>query len=511
MASVGQTTPGASEMPESESLDDLMANVEGLLEGLPSSIGNSQLAIDRGWVQVTFDALRETVVVYPDELFNIAKKEDLIPISCPDRPSPIEAIFVRDRLVFLKRDDLLRLKGSNVSGNKARKMYGLNHLPAQDFPDCVVSYGGPQSNAMVALAAIVHSKNVEMEKTTAESAPDFEGATIENFLTNTDYINDEESQITIDDVSGPAVTPKKRFVYYTKKLPRFLRDNPNGNLFRAKMLGMELVELSNNDYASFFGSESGGKPEAPTGLDPPVPGKSLWIPQGGACNIAVPGGTMLAAEIVGFWRAQGRGRPLSVCVPGGTCATALILHQELQKLIDSLDISVDIRVVAVPCVGDDAYARRQMMALSLANGGQGLSSEIPAVLTPSASASSYFGQSSKDNAYFQFGKPEVALLETFREMKNENGVVLDLLYGCPAWTVLLRHWRSSATRLLSEADPIAGREIMYVHSGGLEGINSQLMRYKHDGLVSDDEIQPLAEQRTVKTARGTFPPQSDVK
>jgi 1-aminocyclopropane-1-carboxylate deaminase/D-cysteine desulfhydrase-like pyridoxal-dependent ACC family enzyme len=406
----------------------------------------------------------------------------------------------------LKRDDLLRLKGSNVSGNKARKMYSLNQLPTHDFPDCVVSYGGPQSNAMVALAAIVHSKNVEMGTTSIQSVPDFEGATIENFLTNTDYFEDEESQVNIHDVTGPAVTPKKRFVYYTKKLPRFLRANPNGNLFRAKMLGMELVELSNKDYASLFGSESGGKPEAPTGLDPPVPGKSLWIPQGGACNVAIPGGTMLAVEIVGFWRAQGRGRPLSVCVPGGTCATALILHQEIRNLLsDSLDdtSSVDIRVVVLPCVGDDAYARRQMMALSLANGGQGLSSEIPAVLTPSASSgSSYFGRpSSKDEAYFQFGKPDVALLETFREMKNENGVVLDLLYGCPAWNILLRHWRSSATRLLNDADPIAGREIMYVHSGGLEGINSQLMRYKHDGLVGDDEIQPLSDHRTIENCR----------
>ena len=68
--------------------------------------------------------------------------------------------MVRDRILYVKRDDLLRLDRSGVSGNKARKFLALNELDAADFPDVVVSYGGPQSNAMVALAAIVSSKNV---------------------------------------------------------------------------------------------------------------------------------------------------------------------------------------------------------------------------------------------------------------------------------------------------------------------------------------------------------------
>jgi len=41
---------------------------------------------------------------------------------------------------------------------------------------------------------------------------------------------------------------RKRFVYYTKKLPRFLRKSPSGNLFRATSLGTEMVELSHEEY-----------------------------------------------------------------------------------------------------------------------------------------------------------------------------------------------------------------------------------------------------------------------
>ena len=86
------------------------------------------------------------------------------PTLSPDQPSPVEVVVVRDRIVYIKRDDLLRLRSSHVSGNKARKLLGLNEMSLQEFPRAVVSYGGPQSNAMVAIAAIVNSKNREYQE-----------------------------------------------------------------------------------------------------------------------------------------------------------------------------------------------------------------------------------------------------------------------------------------------------------------------------------------------------------
>ena len=213
--------------------------------------------------------------------------------------SPIERLLVRDRLVYVKRDDALHLPGSNVCGNKGRKFLSLDGIPPSDFPDAIVSYGGPQSNAMVALAAIVNSKNNAPPSPASSSSADVEG---------------EEKK-------------KKRFVYYTKTMPRYLRKNPTGNLLRATALGMEVRTLPHGEYAGLFGGLHGGSALAPADLDPPAPGRSLWMPQGGAlCAIAKAGCDDLANEIIDYWDARGGGgAPLAVCVPGGTCTTALLL------------------------------------------------------------------------------------------------------------------------------------------------------------------------------------------
>jgi 1-aminocyclopropane-1-carboxylate deaminase len=155
-------------------------------------------------------------------------------------PSPVDVVMVRDRLVYLKRDDQLRLPGSQISGNKARKMLALNDLTKEDFPTCLVSYGGPQSNAMLALAAIVRFQN-------------------------------DNAGLGTDDPD------RKRFVYYAKKLPKFLRSQPNGNLYRALSLGMELVEISAEEYNDLFGGDWGGQSEAPKSLEAPVPLDSVWV------------------------------------------------------------------------------------------------------------------------------------------------------------------------------------------------------------------------------------------
>ena len=375
----------------------------------------------------------------------------------PPPPSPVDIILVRDRVVYLKRDDQLKLPGSQISGNKARKMLSLNALASplvedDSFPACLVSYGGPQSNAMLALAAVVHFHNQ----------------------------NNHHHQ--------KQQTPPKRFVYYTKKLPKFLRNQPSGNLFRALSLGMELRELDLVEYNDLFGGDFGGSADPPPNLVPPVDGDSVWIPQGAASEVAIAGTRLLAQEIWQYWSEHGRGRPLSVVLPGGTCSTALLVHQALLKLQQQQQQKeqvLDIQVVVIPCVGDDGYARRQMLSLNTRTNGNG--DDIPAILSPAPEDTSYFGQHSSTGTkegYFSFGEPHASILNVFREMKEENEVLLDLLYGAPAWTIMLRHWRTKDPHSL-----LSGREIMYVHSGGIEGINSQLLRYKNKGLVDEEDIQ----------------------
>lgn len=375
------------------------------------------------------------------------------------QPSPVDTVLVRDRIVYVKRDDKLRLPGSQISGNKARKMMTLNDMMMAwtNFPSCVVSHGGPQSNAMLALAALVH------------------------------YHNKTSPSLKDGDICDTAV-PETKFVYFTKKLPRFLRKQPIGNLFRALSLGMEMVQLSPQEYNKLFESDSGGRTEPPPGLLPPIPGNSLWIPQGGACGMAEAGTSVLAKEIVEFWLEHGENRPLSVCIPSGTCSTAVFLHRALKVQIAQIpeDEQLDIQVIAVPCVGDESYARRQMMALNVQTNSS--PNDIPTILRPSPDET-YFGQSStkSDNRYFTFGEPNLSILDTFNEMRDVHNVDVDLLYGAPSWTIMLRHWRIKAgsTLQFNPTSPLSGREIMYVHSGGMEGISSQLKRYKYKGLIEN--------------------------
>lgn len=211
-------------------LDDLMDDVDQMLADL--STQNQPSSDEKRWSSLDWS-------------------NTTLPSST--KPSPVEQISIRDRNVYIKRDDNLKLHGSQVSGNKARKMLTMNEIPAAEFPSYVVSYGGPQSNAMLALAAVVNYKNRQLTEGTTEDQ---------------------------NDASPPSENPpesKKRFRYYTKKLPRFLRNQPSGNFFRAQLLGMELMELTPTEYRELFESDWGGRPDPPLGLDPPVPGDSLWV------------------------------------------------------------------------------------------------------------------------------------------------------------------------------------------------------------------------------------------
>jgi 1-aminocyclopropane-1-carboxylate deaminase len=208
------------------------------------------------------------------------------------------------------------------------------------------------------------------------------------------------------------------------------------------------------------------------------------MPQGGACTLAEPGSEVLANEIIDYWSANGRGMPLAVCVPGGTCTTALLLHRSIEKLMrqrssDDGSSEFDVHVVVIPCVGDDEYALRQMISLDKSVGGKGDPNDMPWILRPRTDIE-YGSARRKAGGYFTFGEPAKAILQTFDEL-NEEGLHLDLIYGSPAFNLLLQHWRTRD----DQNCPIAGRQIMYVHSGGLEGVASQLSRYKHKGLLDD--------------------------
>lgn len=118
----------------------------------------------------------------------------------------------------------------------------------------------------------------------------------------------------------------------------------------------------------------------------------------------------------------------------------------------------------------------------------------------------------KRKKYFSFGKPNKTILDTFQELQDDCNLLVDLIYGAPALAIMFRHWGKGGDKKTSflspdlsfdPNQPLAGREIMYVHSGGLEGITSQLLRYKYDGLVEIKDVQLPGRQNRSKPQKRT--------
>ncbi|WP_345979255.1 1-aminocyclopropane-1-carboxylate deaminase [Sulfurimonas sp. HSL3-2] len=145
--------------------------------------------------------------------------------------SSIEKIFLDGRSFYVKRDDLI---DPYLSGNKYRKLYALINTPKERF-NKIISYGGTQSNAMLAIAALCKEKG---------------------------WI----------------------FEYYTK--PLHVKENPNSNYATAIKLGMIHKELELELYKDFVASLM-------LNLDE----KTFVLHQGGADKSAKEGIEELAREI----------------------------------------------------------------------------------------------------------------------------------------------------------------------------------------------------------------------
>lgn len=173
----------------------------------------------------------------------------------------VSSATVFDRQFYFKRDDLFALPGlPHVTGNKVRKLHQLYY--EEKLPAVVVSYGGVQSNAMRALAAVCRAKG-------------------------------------------------SSFVYFTRPVPDHLRRHPIGNFADACRDGMRLVEMSVNDYRALasLGQLTPAALDAWTCLAPdearavtsssPSP-SLLFVSQGVANELAQAGVDRLCDEIAAF-------------------------------------------------------------------------------------------------------------------------------------------------------------------------------------------------------------------
>jgi len=148
-------------------------------------------------------------------------------------PSPISKINLDGRDFYVKRDDLI---DPFLAGNKYRKLYSLLQTPSNKF-NKIISYGGTQSNAMLAIAAMCKTKDWE-------------------------------------------------FKYYSKPINKTQKELQSGNYFQAKKLGMQHTEIEQELYRDFVAS-----------LRVNLDEKTFLIDQGGAVSEAVVGLKVLAQEI----------------------------------------------------------------------------------------------------------------------------------------------------------------------------------------------------------------------
>jgi 1-aminocyclopropane-1-carboxylate deaminase/D-cysteine desulfhydrase-like pyridoxal-dependent ACC family enzyme len=174
--------------------------------------------------------------------------------------SPISKISLEGREFFVKRDELF---DPYLAGNKYRKLHTLLNTPKKKY-NKIISYGGTQSNAMLALSALSQQKGWE-------------------------------------------------FIYYTKPLSMQQKMMQSGNYSDALRLGMVHHEIDERLYREFIAS-----------LSITLDSTTLLVEQGGAVAEAKEGLKVLSDEI----RTQLSAGALhvnAVATPSGTGTTALFL------------------------------------------------------------------------------------------------------------------------------------------------------------------------------------------
>jgi 1-aminocyclopropane-1-carboxylate deaminase/D-cysteine desulfhydrase-like pyridoxal-dependent ACC family enzyme len=149
-------------------------------------------------------------------------------------PTPIDKITIDGRIFYVKRDDLY---DEHLSGNKFRKLHKLLQTPKENL-DKVISYGGTQSNAMLAIAKMCFLKGWD-------------------------------------------------FIYYSKPVSDTQKEQEFGNYYEALKLCMKHVEIDNDRYKDEISN-----------LRFNLDDRTAIIDQGGAVREAKEGLRELADEII---------------------------------------------------------------------------------------------------------------------------------------------------------------------------------------------------------------------
>eukprot|EP01129_Flabellula_baltica_P005229 TRINITY_DN1875_c0_g1_i1.p1 TRINITY_DN1875_c0_g1~~TRINITY_DN1875_c0_g1_i1.p1 ORF type:complete len:199 (+),score=32.49 TRINITY_DN1875_c0_g1_i1:452-1048(+) len=174
----------------------------------------------------------------------------------------------------------------------------------------------------------------------------------------------------------------------------------------------------------------------------------LKVPIGGMCHQAEHGIRILAEELCEMRDVlEGEGR-VNVVLPAGTGTTAFYLNKHL-KLMDAR-----FNVYTVPVSGDKDYLERLFQQLSVMPSDFPVDVKVgfPHVL---------------DCEKIKFAQPKKEYLEIWKDFQDQ-GICFDLIYAPRCWSAVKNEWH------IFEKDPL-----IYIHTGGTSGNQSQLLRYNN--------------------------------
>eukprot|EP00600_Ochromonadales_sp_CCMP1393_P003831 CAMPEP_0174995236 /NCGR_PEP_ID=MMETSP0004_2-20121128/24072_1 /TAXON_ID=420556 /ORGANISM="Ochromonas sp., Strain CCMP1393" /LENGTH=268 /DNA_ID=CAMNT_0016249547 /DNA_START=29 /DNA_END=832 /DNA_ORIENTATION=- len=245
------------------------------------------------------------------------------------------------RQVFIKRDDLHFDLSGTINGNKARKFDFIISRKLKET--AIASYGGIQSNSMLALAKIAKVKGVD-------------------------------------------------FHYFCKGVPKHLKRDPIGNYKQSIDAGMKVHEVSAafyNKIASWGAEGFNGSILQDVMLTELPSNECFWIAQGGAMPIAEEGVVKLANEIEAFIDQCSNQFPWKVIVCCGTGCTSYFLSK---YFADQRELHArDVEVIAVPCVSTEEQLIEQIQQLHKICGYDQILS-TPTVLSTKSAPTRIFAQ-----------------------------------------------------------------------------------------------------------------------
>jgi len=282
--------------------------------------------------------------------------------------SVFQKVSFHNKDFIVMRDDLIH---NTFSGNKARKLafaLDIKYSPIKK----IVSFGGNQSNFMLALSQL-------------------------------------------------AILKDCLFEYWTRSLPKFLKNAPNGNYKIALKNGMKIFETSENISKHILEKKYAKE-------------NVLIFDQGGREPLAEIGIKQMAKDILDF-NQRNSIKKFSVFIASGTGTTAYYLQKHLPQN----------SVFTTPCVGNNLYLKEQMLTL------ENDISYIPNILG--------------NTQNLQFGELSIDNLNIYKALKVQTNIEFDLLYDPSAWLTLLKNYKEIA------------KPIIYIHCGGTSGNETMIKRY----------------------------------